>query len=668
MIKRYLQLSLSGLLVFAGISFSCFQVNGQNFLETFGTGANGGLPAGQTTYNLVGTLDHCPPGPPNDGEYLVTANIPYNHANCNQSYPPGTVFHEGWHQNLRDKTGNPMGRFLLVNAADFPGEFYTRTVTGLVPGNTYEFSAWVANVLKGGQCGVYSQTEQPVVLIFEIYNGNELVAALNTDTIPSFNSLGVSIPPNAPQSAYDNLWQELGLTFTAPSSTLQLRLINDGNGGCGNDLAIDDISFTTCELENEVSAGEDVELCETTVYGLSATGSSNGSWQVISGGAIITNPSNPNSLVTHLSSSNPNVFVWSTLICNETITDTITITIAQPPSIEIVASEQEICPGESINFSLSGNFTEADEVTWTFANASVENAQGLEVENISWSDPGTYTVSASLISSVCGSTQAETTITVNENLNINLSVEPNEGCSPLTVSFNNLSETFGADFTTSWFVNDEPLGSTQNITQTFDTPGSYSLKMITETISGCLAIDSVIIENAFTVHPIPIAELTILPGTEVELADANFEISGADLNANCTFQFNGETYNDCSFNAVLEEAGEFELFYFVTNEFGCENEFTTVITVNAELFIPNIITPNNDGVNDAWVLGGDLNKIKSVNILNRWGKVVYASSGYSNSNPFKGEFNGTLLPDGTYFFVIEFEDISPEKGTLTLLR
>ncbi|RYY44418.1 MAG: T9SS type A sorting domain-containing protein, partial [Chitinophagaceae bacterium] len=52
-----------------------------------------------------------------------------------------------------------------------------------------------------------------------------------------------------------NTWQQYGLKFVAPASYTQLiiELINDANGGCGNDLVLDDIMFGTCDPTPVVS-------------------------------------------------------------------------------------------------------------------------------------------------------------------------------------------------------------------------------------------------------------------------------------------------------------------------------------------------------------------------------------------------------------------------------
>ncbi len=201
------------------------------FTETFGSGTTYGpqLPAGTTTYNFVGN------GGPQDGEYTIGRN----------------TFFYGW--NLpNDHTGDAGGKCLIVNASFTTGEFYNIAVNGLCENTTYEFSSWLMNILPSSQC---DGNGIPVNVQFEIWDitNTSQLASGNTDNIN-----GTATP----------IWEQYGLVFqTLPGQTsIILKMINNGAGGCGNDLAIDDIVFKSCgdaiaiEDNNSVNS---VTLCST---------------------------------------------------------------------------------------------------------------------------------------------------------------------------------------------------------------------------------------------------------------------------------------------------------------------------------------------------------------------------------------------------------------------
>jgi gliding motility-associated-like protein len=63
---------------------------------------------------------------------------------------------------------------------------------------------------------------------------------------------------------------------------------------------------------------------------------------------------------------------------------------------------------------------------------------------------------------------------------------------------------------------------------------------------------------------------------------------------------------------------------------GCEDTVVkpdTTIIVQHELIIPNMFSPNNDGVNDNYFLSGNDMKNIHLTVLNRWGELIYEESG-----------------------------------------
>jgi gliding motility-associated-like protein len=73
---------------------------------------------------------------------------------------------------------------------------------------------------------------------------------------------------------------------------------------------------------------------------------------------------------------------------------------------------------------------------------------------------------------------------------------------------------------------------------------------------------------------------------------------------------------------------------------------------------PNVISPNNDGINDLFVIE-NLPENTEVIILNRWGNVVFSSTNYQNNWDGK-DTSGKGLSDGVYTF--KFSTASGELG------
>lgn len=95
------------------------------------------------------------------------------------------------------------------------------------------------------------------------------------------------------------------------------------------------------------------------------------------------------------------------------------------------------------------------------------------------------------------------------------------------------------------------------------------------------------------------------------------------------------------------------------------------------LRLPNIFTPNGDGVNDLFyvIAGKAVKQIQILQIINRWGEKVFEVQNVA-PNSYKygwdGTKNGLPVMQGTYvyYLVVDLVDGTQEtvKGNLTLLR
>ena len=109
----------------------------------------------------------------------------------------------------------------------------------------------------------------------------------------------------------------------------------------------------------------------------------------------------------------------------------------------------------------------------------------------------------------------------------------------------------------------------------------------------------------------------------------------------------------------LYNTGSDECYY------GTEAEATVEV-----ILPPQVITPNNDGANDAFRIRclGDRRGAR-ITIYNRWGSSVYRSDDYAND--WEGTYLGRPLPVGTYFYVLELPEGSEApayKGVIAVER
>ena len=107
----------------------------------------------------------------------------------------------------------------------------------------------------------------------------------------------------------------------------------------------------------------------------------------------------------------------------------------------------------------------------------------------------------------------------------------------------------------------------------------------------------------------------------------------------------------------------------------CSSVDTILVTVTTKpdslFFIPDVITPNGDGINDNWFIK-DLDRFPNnqVRIINRWGDEVYQSKPYLND--WTGTYKDGELPGATYYYELKIKEASGKElefnGPITIVK
>lgn len=128
------------------------------------------------------------------------------------------------------------------------------------------------------------------------------------------------------------------------------------------------------------------------------------------------------------------------------------------------------------------------------------------------------------------------------------------------------------------------------------------------------------------------------------------------------------------------EVGTTTVEYIATDAGGNTTSCVFDVVVNAfneeniNITIGKVITPNGDGVNDRWTITNiEAFKDNDVEVVDRWGSVVYKATGYDNASVSWGGANrgGQLVPTGTYFYTIVIDNGSKrirETGFVEVIR
>ena len=109
--------------------------------------------------------------------------------------------------------------------------------------------------------------------------------------------------------------------------------------------------------------------------------------------------------------------------------------------------------------------------------------------------------------------------------------------------------------------------------------------------------------------------------------------------------------------------------YFATGFLngGCSARDSVEVQVDGSVSFPNVFSPNGDGVNDIWQIPSvEAFSDCILTIFDRSGSRVFEQKGYSND--WDGRYNGRLLPDGVYYYIMGCPDRPPITGNLLIAR
>ncbi len=233
-----------------------------------------------------------------------------------------------------------------------------------------------------------------------------------------------------------------------------------------------------------------------------------------------------------------------------------------------------------------------------------------------------------------------------------------------------------AGSTYTWKIN----GITQvssiinNIDITWNTAGTFLLEVQEKSVDGCLG--PLRMGQVF-VSPTPVF---FLNSNSPVCEDSPIEFSSQTIDGGTYLWTGPNGFISSSQNPiVLSSTSILVGTYFLTvSANGCPSIPSPInIIVNnciVDLFIPEGFSPNNDGINDFFVIRGlDNYTNNKIIIFNRWGSKIFEASPYYNNwkgdNLYGLKVGGNDLPTGTYFYLLDLGNGSQiVKGSIYLNR
>lgn len=220
--------------------------------------------------------------------------------------------------------------------------------------------------------------------------------------------------------------------------------------------------------------------------------------------------------------------------------------------------------------------------------------------------------------------------------------------------------------------------------------GEYNV-FILNTINGCSATNSVsvydgVISAGLTANPstgfapltVGFDNTTVLQNTSSGTVTTTWNygngISMTYTGSSASYSLTGPPDG----SSIYQSAGSYTVYMIVSQSTGtasCVGTASTVITVElpSKLEVPNVFTPNGDGVNDLFILQTtNLTEI-TCSIFDRWGVKMYDVTAEQGNIEWDGKnFGKKDVPAGTYFFILKAKGKDlvdyEQKGTISLYR
>lgn len=610
---------------------------------SFGAGTNPGHMFGAATsvYKYVGT--DCPA----DGSYTVRNNT------------TGCFFND-WHTLTRDHTGDSSGYFLLINTSLIPNDFYLDSVHNLCSSTTYEFSAWILNLVKPTSCG--GRAVRP--------NINFSVEKTNGTLLESFTT-------NDIQPSTSAEWKRYAFNFHTVETNIVLRMTSINQGGCGGDFAVDDIALTPCVANVKTPPESNNNQHPSRVYQCKSKDTTftfnsyfnniynevGYVWQssIDSGKNWLNIPGANQPSYSPYFSSTPKeeLFLFrlnvgeianlNYLRCLVPVSIDSVISVTEP--IPASVSNSPICAHRTLIMSSSGG----SQYTWNGPNGFHKFGETVSAENLLNINSGKYFVN---VTSQYGCSKLDSlSIIVNKNPK----AFAGNDTSICEGGFVRLMGNGGGKY---YWTPSSRL-TNPNIPDPYATPTETTIYLLKVTdTNNC--IDSSSITVRILKRPIANAgpDKTIMQGDSTQLGGMF-----ADTDVSYFWTPNLNITNTSILRPFVFPLSNISYTLYASSKNGCGTSLAYVnVNVITHPKIPNVFSPNNDGINDTWIIQ-DLAEYNSseVSIFNRYGQKVFFSYGYNK--PWDGRYNGKELPIGTYYYVIDLKKRNIIlQGSVTILK
>jgi len=378
-----------------------------------------------------------------------------------------------------------------------------------------------------------------------------------------------------------------------------------------------------------------------------------------------------------ISATGGSTYLWSTgqttptIVVAPQITTTYTVTATNLYScsaqasavvtvnpIPIVSAGQDtvICEGDAILLNANGGTSYEWSNEYGLSSYDIYNPLAF---------PNTTTTYTVTVTDVNGCSNTDNVVVgVFPNPIVHFTAMPLSGCAPLEIQFTD----FTSPVSQNWLWNfgdpnsNDNTSNLSNPTHTYQLPGTYSVTLNVFTSNDCMK--TLTFNEYITVYPNPIADFYFTPETTTPGSPINF----IDLSLNAVswiWNFGEPISGPHNISLIqsprhtYQNEGRYIVSLKVKSMHGCIDSTQSEIIIQPELsfYVPNVFTPNGDGINDYFQAYGTNMDDFSMYIFNRWGDLIFESTDINTPWDGKPKDSDKIVPQGVYIYKISFKDL-----------
>ena len=370
-------------------------------------------------------------------------------------------------------------------------------------------------------------------------------------------------------------------------------------------------------------------------------------WNFMDGSPLDTSLNPTHIFATH-GIYNSQFVVQDSFSCN--VSDTSSVLITVHPSLPLSASfNLSVSHGcDTLNVQTHFNGLGGNTYHWFFGDGN--QSFGLDAEH-RYAQVATYLLMLVVEDTVCNRQDtARQLVSILPTLNVGInSSNANSGCAPNPVM---LSSSFAVNGSYEWHFGDGTVSFNPTVFHVYREPGVYIIQLMVTDSASCNVEDT----SSFIIHvfPKPIAGFTYNK-EEPLFINTDIRFYNQSLNAS-TYNWNfgdGSLSNDSIFSHQFKTGGFHTVCLYATSQNNCIDTSCARLEIfdSEMIYVPNVFTPNGDGVNDEFKVYHEGITSLELLIFNRWGVKIFEI--HSLDGSWDGKYNGALVPNQVYIWYLK---------------